>query len=45
MQNFNEAQDLAISELSNDLSVGFKQFSLVSPLRETKQFNFGLTFD
>ena len=45
VRNFNEAQDLAISEFSNDLSVAFKQFSLVSPLRDTKQFNFGLTFD
>lgn len=45
MQNFNEAQELAISELSNDLSVAFKQFSLVSPLRDTKQFDFALTFD
>ena len=45
VQNFNDAQDLAISELSNDLSVAFKQFSLVSPLRDTKQFNFGLNFD
>ena len=45
MRNFNEAQDVAISEFSNDLSVAFKQFSLVSPLRDTKQFNYGLTFD
>lgn len=45
VQNFNEAQELAIIELSNDLSVAFKQFSLVSPLRDNKQFDFALTFD